>query len=175
MPYKKDPDKLSAQEHLLVEYIVAHPESSEMQAAIACGWSEGGSHKALNRPRVRKAIEAALAKKTAAVQTHSIKKAIVTRSIIEERALELALLSPADTKDTITGQVNALRLLSELGGHIVQQTKDLTEEFKGKSEADMEFFATHGYWPGTVDAGKPGTFETAGEGAVHAQSEKKPH
>ena len=65
-----------------------------------------------------------------------------------DRALRIIDLDPMKSKhNIINGQVAALRLIAEIEQFIVRQTRDITKEAEGKTEAEMEFFCVNGYWP----------------------------
>ena len=166
---KKDSNQLTAREYDLVQYILKNPKTSEHQACIAVGYAAGSTQKVLTRPRVRAAIDHVLTTRLEKVGEESVKAAVVTKAVIEKEALKIA-------KDGgTTPQVNALRLLAEMNGLIVQKTADVTEELKNKSPEELEYFSINGYWPNNVEPGKSRSAESESSSQSPTQPNTKPN
>lgn len=117
--------------HLCAEYNKEH-------AAVTLGWPLEAVEECLALPHVRlylqKADEAFL-KEIAKAKVRRFTKINVTVAAVEQRAMELAMLPPSETKGTIDGQVKALNLLAKVLGML----KD-DDPLKGKSRSDLEGF-----------------------------------
>jgi len=126
------------------------------EAAIEAGYKTSAARvmasRLLAKPAIREAIERRM--------SCAAKRAGVVRSDIVGRLWELALLAPEATGGNITGQVRAADALADILGMKVQRMADLTKQFEGRSEDELEFFAQHGYWP--VDAARPGVSRSEG-------------
>lgn len=131
-------------------------KGNDVEAAreAGCGRPESDAARLMKMPEMKAAIEKRREEmfKASAIKTG---KALSKTEVIT-RALRLADIEVKKTKGSITGQVNAVRLLAELGGFIVKQSRDLTKELENKTEEELEFFAQNGYWP-NVDAGRSGS------------------
>jgi hypothetical protein len=90
------------------------------------------------KPAVKKLLdekELKLVEQSAKVQAKQLNKPDVVK-----RVWELADLPPERTNNTIMGQVAACKLLAQMGGHIVEQTEDLTyKRLLGKSPDEWRF------------------------------------
>ena len=106
-------------------------------------------------PAVRKAIEE---KQKAIIEASGAKIGRRFAKVdVVDRLVELAELPPERTKNTITGQVNALKVIAEIEGYVINRYEDLTKEFAGRTDTEKEFFVLNGYWPNDVDQRQPGT------------------
>ena len=137
-------------------FVAAHV-GNDTEAARAAGYKnpDRSARKLMAIPAVRKAIEA---KQKAMVQASGAKIGRrLTKVDVVDRLVELADLPPERTKNNITGQVNALKVIAEIEGYFVNRYEDLTKEFAGRTDAEKEFFASHGYWPNEVEPRQPGS------------------
>lgn len=82
----------------------------------------------------------------------AIKKTAIDKAFLINRLAQLASLSPEETKGNITGQVNACGELAEIIGAKVKLSADLTKQFEGRTESEIEFFTLNGYFPNDVDS-----------------------
>lgn len=147
--------QLRAKAKLLApEFIDAHAVDNVIE-------SEPGSDKA-------KALEFAERRlKSAAESTAEVP---ANKSELLSRAIRLADTPPSKTNNNIGGQVSALQLVGKMQGWLIERFQDVTQEAKGKTTEELEFFCSHGYWPklessksgpsrdeteGSGDAGKP--------------------
>jgi hypothetical protein len=94
----------------------------------------------------------------------------VSRNGIIKRLWDLANLPPGDTGENINGQVRAAGELAEVFGMKVSRHADVTREFEGRSDEELEFFAKHGHFP--VDAGQSGASGDQSRGAAAGEPSK---
>ena len=130
-------------------FVAAH-DGNDTEAARAAGYKNPArsAAKLMAIPAVRKAIEE---KQKATIKASGAKIGRrLTKVDVVDRLVELADLPPDRTKGNITGQVNALKAIAEIEGFIGRQTMDITKEAEGKTEAEMQFFCAHGYWPASA-------------------------
>jgi len=102
-------------------------------AALRLGWSIKEVLNCLKQPHVKLyAIEfrERFIKTMAQMEVAALKKTGITRSSIESRLMDLALMDPEQTKGSIDGQVKALQAL----GNIIGLTKDDPLERKSDEE-----------------------------------------
>jgi hypothetical protein len=59
----------------------------------------------------------------------------------------LARLSPEKTNNNITGQMKATDTLAEIFALKFDSQADFDREVEGKTQADIDFFVAHGYFP----------------------------
>ncbi len=71
----------------------------------------------------------------------------LSRSDVIDRLWQLAQLSPSHTNGTITGQVKAAQALEQIFSLNIDGNELLKRRLEGKSEADLEFYAVHGFLP----------------------------
>ena len=126
------------------------------EAAIEAGYKQSAARVMGSRLLAKQAIRDAIELKMAC----AAKRVSIERSEILGRLWELASMPPEATGNNIGGQVRAADALADILGMKVQRTADLTKQFEGRSEDELEFFAQHGYWP--VDATRPGTSRSEG-------------
>lgn len=130
------------------------------RAAEAAGFAKTYASRLLKLEKVQQCIreiESELAKTEAfkiARENERAESRGVSKSALAELFWRLANLSPAETNGNITGQVKAGAELGELMGYKVQLRADLTKEFEGRSEKDLDYFSKNGYFPNDVDAGQ---------------------
>jgi hypothetical protein len=154
VPNRKDPSVLNERELKFV----ANYEGDIRTAAKAAGYKPNSKYvyTLMQKPAIREAIKAKLAK----VSEESGKKLArqIAKADVTARLLKLADIDPEFTNNNITGQVNALRALAEIEGYVIRKTEDVTKLAQGRSMAEMEYFAVHGYWPeqDNVQSSKPG-------------------
>jgi hypothetical protein len=65
---------------------------------------------------------------------------------------KLARLSPKKTNNNITGQMKATDTLAEIFALKIDSQADFDSEVEGKTQAEIDFFVTHGYFPEPQDA-----------------------
>ena len=137
----------------LMNKIVANYTGDLKKACELAGASKTYHNGAFQRfPQLKTACykkEAEMIKESAKLQVRSD---TMGRDYILKRLRQIADEGP-DARGGFTSQVQALKLGAEIQGHIIERSADLTKEFDGKSEQDMEFFSKNGYWP-NVDAGQ---------------------
>jgi len=80
MPKKHDLGELTPKERLFIELLIANPDLSKMQAALAAGWARGSIAKLVARKRVKQALEQALADKTARVVEKAAERVLALRA-----------------------------------------------------------------------------------------------
>jgi hypothetical protein len=139
-----------------LSFVAAH-DGNDTEAAKAAGYKNPGrsAAKLMAIPAVRKAIEE---KQKAIIEASGAKIGQrLSKVAVVDRLVELADLPPERTKGNITGQVNALKAIAEIEQFLVRQTRDVTKEADGKTEAEMEFFCVHGYWPEREQSGSRGS------------------
>ena len=137
------------------------------EAAIAAGYKPSSARiigcRLLRKPEIRELLDRKMAQVA--------KQAGVERVDIVQRLWELASLSHAETGGGITGQVRAADTLAEIMGMKVQRTADLTKQFDGRSEEELEFYANNGRWPESMDGS--GSDASAAQG-LRALASKSP-
>jgi len=136
-------------------FVAAHV-GNDTEAARAAGYKnpDRSAPRLMAIPVVRKAIEE---KQKAIIEASGAKIGRRFAKVdVVDRLVELAELPPERTKNTITGQVNALKVIAEIEGYVINRYEDLTKEFAGRTDAEKEYFAIHGYWPNEVDPSQPG-------------------
>jgi len=69
----------------------------------------------------------------------------------------LARLSPEKTNNNITGQMKATDALAEIFGLKIDSQADFDREIEGKTQAEIDFFVAHGYFPEPQDQPGPKT------------------
>jgi hypothetical protein len=79
----------------------------------------------------------------------------------------LARLSPEKTNNNITGQMKATDALAEIFGLKIDSRADFDREIEGRTQADIDFFVAHGYFPETQSEAEP-------EGQLKDQSPTEP-
>lgn len=129
-----------------LRFVAAHCGNATEAAAIA-GYKNPNksARKLMAMASVRAAIEE---KQQAAIGAMGRKLgAALSRTDLIQRLLRLADLPPEKTKDSIGGQVNALRVIADIQGWIGSKQEDLTKQLEGKTDEEKEFFCIHGYWP----------------------------
>lgn len=147
-----------------VAFVIAW-KGSDVDAAreAGCKHPDKDAFRLMKMPEIAGAIE----KKRQQMFQVSAQKIATKASKIDvvDRALKLADMKPQDTNNNISGQVQALRLVAEMQGHIINKSMNLTAQFEGRSQEELEYFAVHGYWPhSSVDPGKPGAAGNQGAG-----------
>ncbi len=122
---------------------VAAFKGNATEAAIAAGYKSSSARiigsRLLAKAGIREEIDRQM--------SVAAKKVSVERIGIINRLWQLASLSPEVTSGSITGQVRASDALAEILGMKVQRTADLTKQFEGRSEDELDFYANNGYWP----------------------------
>jgi len=129
-----------------LSFVAAH-RGNDTEAARAAGYKNPGrsAAKLMAIPAVRKAIEV---KQKATIEASGAKIGRrLTKLDVVDRLVALADLPPERTKSSIMGQVNTLKVIAEIEQLIGRQTRDVTKEAEGKTEAEMEFFCINGVWP----------------------------
>jgi phage terminase small subunit len=131
-------------------FVLAHV-GNDTEAARAAGYKnpERSAPKLMANPAIRKAIEQKQ-KATIAASGAQIAHQFTNINVVD-RLSELAYLPPERTKNTITGQVSALKAIAEIQGHVVHRYEDLTKELADRTPEEKEFFAIHGYWKNEVE------------------------
>ena len=112
-------------------FVAAHV-GNDTEAARAAGYKnpDRSAPKLMAMPAVRKAIEE---KQKAIIEASGAKIGRrLTKVDVVDRLVELADLPPERTKNNITGQVNALKVIAEIEGYFVYRYEDLTKENFGK-------------------------------------------
>lgn len=150
---------------------------TEMQEKFAQEWVAGGcktgsgapcarqagykfpkeaAHDLLNSPAVLTRIEELnqqrnghFSVKMAAAET-ALSYQGITQEWVMKQTADIASSDDAIDKD----KLKALEMLGEWLGMKVNRTADLTDDFKGKSPKELEYFAEHGYWPDETNPDK---------------------
>lgn len=161
------PEILSPQELAFVAAYQGHGGGGAAARVAKYKNPRQSAYQLLQREPVRKAIEA---KQRQVVTTagKEVGKRLAKTDIVERWIGEVDRLKRvADTiesKGNFTPQSlavfcksldsnsNALDKLAELIGAKIHFSADLTREFEGKSEEELEYFSVHGYWPNGMES-----------------------
>jgi hypothetical protein len=108
-------------------------EYDEQKAALEMGWPLADVQKLLREPRARLFLQKAdesFFKEYGKARVRRLLKVGVTKANIEERLMELALMDPSHTKNSIEGQVKALGVLADKFGygHADDPVSKMTQE-----------------------------------------------
>ena len=98
------------------------------------------------RPRVRRYMTAYIEefmKRKAMEEVDNLKTIGISRDMIAQRYLSLAMMPPERTRFTINGQVAALDGLSAILGFKIA-ARDMDEFFRGKSDEQVQNYLTYG-------------------------------
>ena len=151
-------------------FVLAHA-GNDTEAARAAGYKnpERSAPKLMATPAIRKAIqdkqEAIIAAAGAKIGRRFTDLDIVNRLV------ELANLNPERTKNTITGQISALKLITEIQGYLVNRFDHLPKEFAGQTLEELEAFANGRYHPEFGQSGAPVAAGSGQNGNQQAQGD----
>lgn len=111
----------------------------------------------MKRPRVQKAIAA----KQAAMVQQSGKQLARAVSITPDEVKQIAATVARAEGSADRDKIAAATLLAKILGMIISKHEDVSKLAKGKTAAEMDFFAIHGYWPDSdnVQSNEPSTSE----------------
>jgi hypothetical protein len=108
----------------------------------------------MKRSHVRKAVEAKMkimqeegARAEARVKGH---QQGITRVEITELLANIARHGDSDSAKT-----RALLGLADIKGMRINRYADVSKEFEGRTEEELEYLAVHGHWPEEREEGKP--------------------
>jgi len=134
------------------------------------GWAATHGFRVKRRPRVRAHLDTlqrkTTEKETSIAATVLAKRRTVTRAGIIDGLYALATTTPENTNGNISGQVKAWENLAKIHGMLIERSADVTKEFAGRSEEDLEFFAEHGFWPNRMGTGESGPDRPEGIGSA---------
>ena len=118
-------------------------------AARVAGYSnpKGAAYKLMRDPHVVKALQ----KKQESMLQESgeqfARTLPLSRADVIDRLWQLAQLSPERTNGTVTGQVKAAQALEQVFALNMDRNQALKGQLQRKSEAELEFYAVHGFLP----------------------------
>src|SRR5947207_8096676 len=124
-------------------------QGSAVAAAAAAGYRDpvDAGYKLMQRKPIREGIrmkQNAIAEETGRALGKQI---AVCRADVINRLWDLAMMDPDNTKETITGQIRASEALANILGISIKRKADVTKQLEGKTQADIDYFVAHGYFP----------------------------
>lgn len=144
------PKRLTAQQ---AQFVEAYLSSRDVEAAAeVAGYSTPyklTGQKALRNRTVALEVEKRMARitRTTDAQYAQTQLKTVTRGDVLTRLWELASMAPLGDSQSIAGQVRACDALADVLGMKVALSADVSDMFKGKTDAEKLFFAENGYFP----------------------------
>jgi len=133
----------------MLEFVAAW-QGNAIAAARAAGYKnpKSSAEKLMNNEAIRAAIkekQIAMSEESGRLFARELK---FCRNDVLNRMWELANLPHEEKeKPSFETQLKAMQSLTEIFDNDITRTADLTRQFEGKTQAEMEFFATHGYFP----------------------------
>ena len=151
-------------------FVLAHA-GNDTEAARAAGYKnpERSAPKLMAMSAIRKAIQDKQ-KAIIAAAGAKIGRQFTNLDLVD-RLVELANLDPERTKNTITGQINALKLIAEIQGYLVNRFDHLPKDFAGRTVEELEAFADGRYQPGSGPSGAPVAPGSGQDGNQQAQGD----
>ena len=124
-------------------------QGSAVAAAAAAGYKDpvNAGYKLMQLEPIREGIrmkQNAIAEETGRALGKQI---AVCRADVINRLWDLAMMDPDNTKETITGQIRASEALANILGISIKRKADVTKQLEGKTQADIDYFVAHGYFP----------------------------
>jgi len=129
-----------------LRYVFCH-EGDNTAAARAAGYQhpKQAAAKLMRITAVRNAIRDKQAKAVAESGKQLGRK--ITKTDVLDRLLKLADVPISKTRGNMSGQVSALKSIAEIEGYLLSKSLNLDKMLHGKSETELEYFVTHGYFP----------------------------
>lgn len=104
MPRKKNLSNLTQRDHLLIDYILLHPEMSELACVVSNGWAKGSQGKVL--ARIRPLLDERRAKMSEKIDKAVVKKAVLNLELLDDTLLEVITSAPHEKRgraDIVSG------------------------------------------------------------------------
>ncbi|HWZ43757.1 MAG TPA: hypothetical protein VNW97_09780 [Candidatus Saccharimonadales bacterium] len=122
---------------------------SSVAAARAAGYRDpkGAACKLMKVPQIKDLIrekQQSMARESGKALVGQIAP---SRIDIINHLWQLARLAPERTNNNITGQMKATDTLAEIFALKFDSQSDFDREVEGKTQADIDFFVAHGYFP----------------------------
>src|SRR5205085_6045811 len=132
---------------------IANWQGSGVAAAESAGYKDpvNASSKLMRKEPVRAGIrrkQNAMAEEAGKILG---KQVAVCRADVINRLWDLAMMAPDETNKNIIGQIRASEALANILGISIKRKADVTKQLEGKTQADIDFFVAHGYFPPTEE------------------------
>lgn len=141
-------------------------------AAVAAGFKAQSGKDLEKKPLIQQFIQdyqKRIAEDLAKREAPRLEKVAVSRTWIIDRLAQLAAMEPCGVAENISAQVKACAELAEIFSMKVNLSADMTNEFRTRSNEDLEHFIQHGTF---LDGSRPIALAGPGTGEAGAGTPK---